>query len=58
MNDAKELILQIKEKKQQYKTDSYPMSLGEVINLYKNNELVINPDFQRFLDGVKDKGLV
>ncbi|MDZ4711808.1 MAG: DUF262 domain-containing protein, partial [bacterium] len=48
MNDAKELILQIKEKKQQYKTDSYPMSLGEVINLYKNNELVINPDFQRF----------
>lgn len=28
-------------------TDGYDMSIGEVINLYKNDELVIAPAFQR-----------
>lgn len=28
-------------------TDGYEMSLGEIINLYKNDELVIDPVFQR-----------
>lgn len=28
-------------------SDGYDMSIGEVINLYKDNELVINPAFQR-----------
>ena len=29
------------------RTDSYPMSIGELINMYKDDELIINPDFQR-----------
>src|ERR1700740_3690832 len=29
------------------KTDAYQMSIGEVINMYRDGELVINPDFQR-----------
>ncbi|MBI5752304.1 MAG: DUF262 domain-containing protein [Hydrogenophilales bacterium] len=29
------------------KTDAYQMSVGEVINMYKDDEFVINPDFQR-----------
>ena len=29
------------------KTDAYQLSIGEVINMYKNDEFVINPDFQR-----------
>lgn len=29
------------------KTDHYQMSIGEVVNMYKDGELVINPDFQR-----------
>lgn len=29
------------------KTDAYQMSVGEVINMYKDGELIINPDFQR-----------
>lgn len=29
------------------RTDAYQMSIGEVINMYKDDELVINPDFQR-----------
>ncbi|MCI2965416.1 DUF262 domain-containing protein [Shewanella sp. N2AIL] len=28
-------------------SDGYDMSLGEVMNLYKDDELVINPEFQR-----------
>lgn len=30
------------------KTDSYPMSIGEIVSLYKEGELEIHPEFQRF----------
>lgn len=29
-------------------TDGYEMSIGELMSLYKNEELFINPKFQRF----------
>lgn len=29
------------------KTDAYQMSVGEIVNMYKEGELLINPDFQR-----------
>ena len=29
------------------KTDAYQMSVGEVVNMYKDGEFIINPDFQR-----------
>lgn len=29
------------------KTDAYQISIGEIINMYKDGELIINPDFQR-----------
>lgn len=29
------------------KTDAYQMSVGEIVNMYKDGELFINPDFQR-----------
>jgi uncharacterized protein with ParB-like and HNH nuclease domain len=29
-------------------TDAYPMSIGELINLYKDKEIDIHPEFQRF----------
>jgi hypothetical protein len=29
-------------------TDGYPMSLGEIISLYRDGELDIHPEFQRF----------
>lgn len=28
-------------------TDSYQLSVGEVVNMYRDNEIVISPDFQR-----------
>ena len=38
---------EIKKARQTVVTDGYDMSIGEVINLYKNDELVIAPAFQR-----------
>jgi hypothetical protein len=31
----------------QVKTDAYQMSIGEIINMYRDGDLIINPDFQR-----------
>lgn len=44
----KELESQIAEKSKEVHTQSYSMSIGEVINLYKDGELVLQPEFQRF----------
>ena len=29
-------------------TDGYPMSIGELVNLYRDKELDLHPEFQRF----------
>jgi uncharacterized protein with ParB-like and HNH nuclease domain len=39
---------EIDKTRQQIRTDSYSMSIGEWISLYERNEININPDFQRF----------
>ncbi|WP_171180712.1 DUF262 domain-containing protein [Ruegeria sp. HKCCD8929] len=41
------LIEEVQKARQEVVTDGYEMSLGEVINLYKDEELVIDPVFQR-----------
>ena len=33
---------------QDIKKDGYDMSVGELLNLYSDNELIIDPEFQRF----------
>jgi uncharacterized protein with ParB-like and HNH nuclease domain len=38
---------EIKEARKEIISDGYDMSLGEIINLYKDEELKINPEFQR-----------
>jgi hypothetical protein len=48
MTEQESLLQEIENKKTEFKTDSYPMSIGELINLYNNGELIINPDFQRY----------
>ena len=42
------LLGQVEEKRKEIFTDSYPMSIGELVNLYKDGDLEINPAFQRF----------
>lgn len=39
---------EIIEKRKEIIVDSYAMSIGEVVNLYKDNELDVHPEFQRF----------
>lgn len=41
------LETEIKKARKEIVSDGYDMSLGEVINLYKDGELKINPEFQR-----------
>src|SRR5688572_24146371 len=46
--DTKALQAEIDSRRKEIKTDSYPMSIGELANLYKDHELDIHPEFQRF----------
>lgn len=43
------MVLQdeIDQKSSEIQTDSYPMSIGELINLYRDEEIDIHPEFQR-----------
>ncbi len=42
------LINDITEKRKYIHADSYDMSVGEIINMYKDGDLEIHPEFQRF----------
>ncbi len=42
------LLREIAQKRTEFKSESYPMSIGELINLYEKGEIIINPDFQRY----------
>ncbi len=42
------LLKDVEDKTKEFRTDSYPMSIGEIISLYKDGEMIINPDFQRY----------
>jgi len=42
------IIDEVNERKQEIHTDSYPMSIGEVISVYQEGDLEIHPEFQRF----------
>ena len=39
---------EIDKTRQEIRTDSYSMSIGEWISLYESSEIDIHPDFQRF----------
>jgi len=41
------LLLEIDRSKKEFNTDAYSMSIGELISMYKDEELIINPNFQR-----------
>lgn len=38
---------QVEDKRKEIHTDAYPMSIGEIINLYVDGDLDIHPEFQR-----------
>lgn len=39
---------EIDERRREIQTEGYPMSLGELLNLYRDDDLDIHPEFQRF----------
>jgi hypothetical protein len=46
--EVDQLEEEIESARQTIKSDGYPMSIGELTNLYRDGELYINPAFQRF----------
>lgn len=48
MTQVNVLEKEINEARRTISTDGYPMSIGELTNLYKDGELIIRPEFQRF----------
>ena len=42
------LTEEIDKRRKEIRTDSYPMSIGELANLYDEQELELPPEFQRF----------
>ncbi len=47
-DEAREMIAsEIQEARKTVKTDDYAMSIGELINLYRDKELILDPEFQR-----------
>lgn len=43
-----DLDQQIKARRNEVRTDNYPVSIGELISLYESHDLDIHPEFQRF----------
>lgn len=41
------LLQEIENKRTSFKTESYSMSIGELVNLYANKEIIIRPEYQR-----------
>jgi hypothetical protein len=49
---------EIEKMRSEIHTDYYPISIGEVANMYRDNEIFIHPEFQRFYrwtDGQKSR---
>ena len=53
MSKIETLQKEIEVKKTEFKSESYPMSIGELISLYEKGEIVINPDFDKVLEKLK-----
>lgn len=41
--------------KKNVQTDSYPMSIGELVSMYENGEIVLRPEYQRYFRWTKDQ---
>lgn len=46
---------EIERTRKEIRTDGYPMSIGELLNMYREKELVIQPEFQRYFRWDQDQ---
>lgn len=47
-NTGSPILQEVAAKAREIHTDSYPMSIGELISIYRDDEMDIHPEFQRF----------
>ena len=47
IQNQERLIEKINDKRKDMKPDRADMTFGEIINMYKDNEIIISPEFQR-----------
>lgn len=47
MNKQEQLLTEFQKARKQIKTDSYNMSISQIINLYRDEDLIITPAYQR-----------
>jgi hypothetical protein len=45
--ELKMLTEEILNAQRQVRTDAYQMSIGEIVGMYDNKEIIIDPEFQR-----------
>ncbi len=50
-----ELEAEVNEARHTIATDGYPMSIGELTNMYRDGELIIRPEYQRFFRWTDDQ---
>ena len=48
MSKSDELELLLDNARKTVKTDSYPMSIGELAGMYERDEIVLRPEYQRY----------
>jgi hypothetical protein len=48
MREPEQLSQDVEKKAKEIHTDAYPMSIGELMSLYREKEIDIHPEFQRF----------
>ena len=47
METTSTLYSELESKKTYFRTDNYSMSIGELVNMYRSDELIIKPEYQR-----------
>jgi len=56
MEDTNAILEEALDKvKKDVKTDSYPMSIGELVSMYENGEIILRPEYQRYFRWTKEQ---
>lgn len=56
MSEEPRVLEDLLDKARQFvKTDSYPMSIGELASMYEGNEIVLRPEYQRYFRWTNDQ---
>jgi hypothetical protein len=57
MSIPEDLEVLIDKARKTVKTDSYPMSIGELVGMYERDEIVLRPEYQRYFRWTNEQKL-